>query len=263
MPRERRVLSTGEIDNALYDGLGERWYSAHDDPVALLRAESRLRTPWVLAHIGAVFGGAPVRVLDVGCGAGFLANPLAAAGHDVTGIDLSPTSLEVARRHDPSGRAAYLSMDAHVLAFPDASFDVVCAMDFLEHTEQPAAVVREAARVLAPGGRFFFHTFSRNPLSYVIAIKGVEWFVRNTPPRMHVYPLFIRPRELFAMLDDAGLDLRECRGVRPRVMSRAFARLLLTGCVGDDFAFVFTRSRAIGYSGVAVRAGGTPQHPPR
>jgi 2-polyprenyl-6-hydroxyphenyl methylase / 3-demethylubiquinone-9 3-methyltransferase len=248
-------VSAAEIDNSLYDALGERWYNASDDPVALLRAESRLRNPWVIEQIETTFGRTGVSVLDIGCGGGFLANALAKAGHDVVGVDLSEQSLEVARRYDASGRARYLSMDAHALAFPDAAFRVVCAMDFLEHTDRPADVVREAARVLAPGGLFFFHTFNRNPLSYLIAIKGVEWFVRNTPPRMPVYPLFIKPRELFTMLDASGLELSACLGVRPRVVSRAFAKLLVTGHVADDFAFAFTRSCAIGYSGVAMRLG--------
>jgi 2-polyprenyl-6-hydroxyphenyl methylase/3-demethylubiquinone-9 3-methyltransferase len=247
----KSAASGRAVNNRFYDELAERWYAAQDDPVALLRAESRLRNPWVLSKIREVLGAQPRSVLDIACGGGFLSNALAAAGHSVTGIDLSEESLDVARRHDATGSVRYMGMDAHQLGFADASFDVVCSMDFLEHTEQPAAVVEQAARVLRPGGVLFFHTFNRTPLSYLVVIKAVEWFVRNTPERMHVYPLFIRPRELEAWLEAGGLRMGECLGVRPRILTRAFWQLACTGRVADDFSFVFTRARLMGYTGMA------------
>jgi len=240
-----------EIDNTIYDDLGERWYTAKDDPVALLRAESRLRSSWVLAELRGHFGDRSLTILDIACGGGFLSNPLAAAGHDVTGIDLSRDSLFVAKRHDVTHAAAYLSMDARALSFEDGQFDVVCMMDFLEHLPERDQVIREAARVLRPGGWFLFHTFNRTPLSRLIAIKGVEWFVKNTPKHMHVYELFLKPEELQELCTRHGLDIEVIRGVRPRVFTWAFLQLLFTGSVSDHFQFAFTRSHLIGYCGRA------------
>jgi 2-polyprenyl-6-hydroxyphenyl methylase/3-demethylubiquinone-9 3-methyltransferase len=241
------------INNGIYDELGERWYSATDDPVALLRAESRLRTAWVLSELRAHFGEGPLAILDVACGGGFLANPLAEAGHAVTGIDVSRDSLDVAHRHDPTRAVTYLAMDARALTFPDASFDVVCMMDFLEHLTEREAVIREAARVLRPGGWFFFHTFNRTPMSGLIAIKGVEWFVKNTPKHMHVYSLFLKPSELKELCAQHLLAIEVVRGVRPRVFTLAFVRMLLTGRVSDRFQFQFTGSLNIGYCGHALK----------
>jgi 2-polyprenyl-6-hydroxyphenyl methylase/3-demethylubiquinone-9 3-methyltransferase len=243
------------VNNEIYDALGERWYGAHDDPIALLRAESRLRNPWIAAELRARFAahGKRPRVLDVGCGAGFLANHLAAEGFDVTGIDASTESLAVARRHDATGRARYDCGDACALPYPDASFDAVCAMDFLEHVEEPRRVVAEAARVLAPGGLFFFHTFNRNRLAWLVVIKGVEWFVRNTPKDLHVLRLFVKPEELEAMCAAHGLSLRALRGSAPRVLSRAFFAMLATGVVPEDFRFEFTASTRIAYTGFAEK----------
>ena len=103
--------------------------------------------------------------------------------------------------------------------------------------------------MLRPGGLFFFHTFNRNLLAWLVVIKGLEWFVRNTPERMHVLPLFIKPRELAAYCRAAGMEPREWTGMRPEVCRGAFWRMLATGRVPEDFAFAFTRSLAIIVSG--------------
>jgi len=240
------------VNNGVYETLGSRWYQAKDDPVALLRAESRSRTPWMLDRMRAHVGPS-ARVLDVGCGAGFLSNRLALAGMNVDGIDTSRESLAVARNYDETGRVRYTYGDALRLPYADASFDVVCAMDFLEHVEEPARVVREAARVLRPDGMFFFHTFNRNRLAWLVVIKGVECFVLNTPRDLHVLRQFLKPREMTAFCAEAGLEVRELHGSMPVVLSGAFLRMLLTGVVHDDFRFRFSRSTRIAYTGFALR----------
>jgi 2-polyprenyl-6-hydroxyphenyl methylase/3-demethylubiquinone-9 3-methyltransferase len=274
------------INNAWYDGLGSGWHEAWDHPIALLRAEGALKNPWVRDRVRAAAPGRPARVLDLGCGAGFLAEELAAAGHRAIGLDASFGSLKAARSAaarserppadampGPAGRApdaapdpvrtagargpvapSYLAADAYRLPFPDSVFDAVCALDFLEHVTAPARVVAEAARVLRPGGRFFFHTFNRNPLAWLVVIKGVEWFVRHTPPRMHVLPLFLKPAELEAHCGRAGLRVEEMRGMGPS-LGPPFWKLLATRRVPRDFRFRFTRSLALGYLGSALKPG--------
>jgi 2-polyprenyl-6-hydroxyphenyl methylase / 3-demethylubiquinone-9 3-methyltransferase len=237
------------INNAFYDELGNKWYTASDDPVALLRAESRLRVPWVVEKVSKHISHA--KVLDVACGAGFLSNALAMKGHQVTGIDLSVQSLEVAKKHDSTGTVNYLAMDAHHLGFPDATFEVVCAMDFLEHISDRDQIIKELGRVLKPGGLFFFHTFNRNFLTWLIVIKGVEWFVKNTPEHMHTYDLLLKPSELEAICVKNGFEIEEMRGVMPKIRSRPFFKLLVTRLVPSDFEFIFTSSTIMGYGGIA------------
>jgi 2-polyprenyl-6-hydroxyphenyl methylase/3-demethylubiquinone-9 3-methyltransferase len=240
------------VDNAIYETLGERWYHASDDPVALLRAEARLRNPWLAREIACALGGAQAAVLDIGCGGGFLSNYLASLGHEVTGLDASNDALAVARSHDHTKLVRYERGDALHLPFADASFDVVCAMDFLEHVENPERAIAEAARVLKPSGLFFFHTFNRSVLSWLIVIKGVEWFVRNTPPHMHILRLFLKPAEVTAACLRHGLSAVRIRGTRPK-LGWSFWKMLLTRRVPEEFAFTFTRSAPLGYSGVAKK----------
>ena len=241
------------VNNGVYQTLGERWYRAEDDPIALLRAESRLRNPWIATELSRAFGTRPATVLDVGCGGGFLSNYLSHAGHRVTGLDASSDALAIAQRYDGTGLVRYHQGDALHLPYPDASFDAVCAMDFLEHVEDPKQVIAEAARVLKPSGRFFFHTFNRNPLAWLIVIKGVEWFVRNTPRNLHVLRLFLKPAEVRAACEHHGLVGLELRGVRP-VFGRAFLKLLVTRRVSPGFSFTFTPSTGLGFSGMAKKA---------
>lgn len=244
---ERENSNQTLINNEFYDDLKDEWHSRNDHPVALLRSENKVRVPWVIDSIHDEIG-KRVQILDIGCGAGFLCNALAKKGHNVVGIDASEESLKVAERLDETKTVLYHKADAYALPFEYASFDVVCAMDVLEHVEQPAMLIAEASRVLRPNGLFFFHTFNRNPLSYLVIIKGVEWFVQNTPPNMHVYPLFIKPRELKRMCKINQIKIQKALGFRPQV-NASFWQMLKTKKVPEDFTFTFCRNKLTGYSG--------------
>lgn len=243
-----------EIDNSIYDRYGERWYSAYDDPVALLRAENKTKFPWILNKLRTLCDHKGT-ILDVGCGGGFLSNELARQGYTVTGVDVSPESLKVAAAHDVTGTVKYEVADAFKLPYPDESFDALTAMDFLEHIENPELVIKEFSRVLKPGGLFFFHTFNRNPLSWLVIIKLLEWFVKNTPKNMHVIRLFIKPRELSEYAQRAGLQVMSMVGIRP-VFSSIDWKMVTTGIVSPQMEFKLTKGTLLSYMGVAQKGKG-------
>jgi 2-polyprenyl-6-hydroxyphenyl methylase/3-demethylubiquinone-9 3-methyltransferase len=250
-----------EVNNSFYELYGERWYTAFDDPVALLRAESKVKIPWVLQKILKNFyiEGRQIEIpnkdtlLDVGCGAGFLANAFSKMGFQVTGIDMSENSLQVAHAHDFTGNVNYIKADAYSLPFPDSSFDYVTAMDFLEHVDKPEIVIREISRVLKPKGLFFYHTFNRNILAYFVIIKFVEWFIRNTPKNMHIIDLFIKPTELKNFCEKYNLKNMETVGIRP-VLSSMPVKNYFSGIVAEGFKFKIISSTALSYMGYAKKA---------
>lgn len=246
-----KQTGTAAINNAFYDELHDDWYTASNHPIALLRAENQVRNPWIAAEIRKRFP-SPVSLLDVGCGAGLLTNALALDGHHVTGIDLSEQSLKIAEQRDQTKKVHYLSANAYALPFPDASFDVVCAMDILEHVENPNTLIQEASRVLKNKGLFFFHTFNRNPLSYIVIIKGVDWCVQNAPKNMHVYPLFIKPKELRRLCENHHLQVENMVGLRPQ-LNTSFFRMLFTRRVPSNFSFCFSKNLSTGYCGIAQK----------
>ncbi len=237
-----------KINNSFYDTLEDRWLSANDHPIALLRAENAARIPWILQTIKAHCK-ENAAVLDIGCGAGFLTNRLAQEGYRATGIDLSLPSLEIAKKNDETKRACYLEASADALPFDADTFDVVSALDLLEHVENPEKVIQEASRVLKPGGLFFFHTFNRNWISWLIVIKGVEWCVKDTPKNMHVYNLFLTPKEVEEMCKENSITVELILGLRPDFIKKSFWQMLLTRKVPSELSFCFTSSLKTGYLG--------------
>ncbi len=242
------------MNNQFYDDLGERWYNDDEHIIALLRAESVLKLDYVRGIFKQNQLAPGARVLDVGCGAGFLSNGLAADGYRVTGIDQSAGSLAVARRHAPkNSRVAYRSADAYRLPFEDRAFDAVLMMDFLEHVNEPARAIAEAARVLKPQGLLIFYTFNRTLPAKFLAIHAVELIARDCPKHFHVWHLFIKPEELSTMAALAGLQVKAFQGLRPRFLQWPFWASLLRRRVHPDFAFQFTESLRLGYMGYAVK----------
>lgn len=237
-----------EVDNTIYDAYGDQWYTAVDDPIALLRAENKVKSPWVLSRIKD-----SSMILDVGCGAGFLTNELALAGHKVTGVDLSESSLNVAALHDKTKTVTYKVANAYELPFSDASFDVLCAMDFLEHVEDPSRAIKEFSRVLKPGGKFFYHTFNRNFIAWFVIIKLVEWLIPKTPKNMHVLRLFIKPRELKLYCQLANLQTQEQIGIKPVFSSIPISKIF-SGKVPPEMRFELTSSLLTSFMGVAVKS---------
>jgi 2-polyprenyl-6-hydroxyphenyl methylase/3-demethylubiquinone-9 3-methyltransferase len=141
---------------------------------------------------------------------------MARRGAKVTGIDLAPAALEVARLHALESGIGVdyreIAVDELAAAGPGA-FDLVTCLEMLEHVPDPAAVLRAIARLVRPGGDVVCSTINRNAKAFALAIVGAEYVLRLLPRGTHQYSRLIRPSELARWARAAGLELVDLAGL--------------------------------------------------
>ncbi|SHI63320.1 3-demethylubiquinone-9 3-methyltransferase [Palleronia salina] len=147
-------------------------------------------------------------LLDIGCGGGLLSEPMARLGATVTGADAAERNIEVARVHAAEQDLAidYRARTAEALAAEGARFDVVLAMEIVEHVADVPAFLRACHDLLTPGGLLIVSTLNRTTKSFGAAILGAEWIMRWLPKGTHDWSKFITPDELDGHLRAAGLS---------------------------------------------------------
>ncbi len=158
---------------------------------------------------------AGLRVLDIGCGGGILAEPLARLGAQVVGADPSATNIEVAKLHaTESGLAIdYRTTTAEALADAGERFDVVLAMEVVEHVADVTLFVRRCAEMVKPGGLMVGATINRTLKSFALAIVGAEYVLGWLPRGTHRWDKFVTPNEFEASLARGGLTTVAQTGV--------------------------------------------------
>jgi 2-polyprenyl-6-hydroxyphenyl methylase/3-demethylubiquinone-9 3-methyltransferase len=156
-----------------------------------------------------------LRVLDIGCGAGILCEPLTRLGASVVGVDPAEPNIAAARLHAAAGGLAidYRAATAEALADAGERFDLVLAMEVVEHVADLAAFVRCCAGMVKPGGLMVTATLNRTLKSFALAIVGAEYVLRWLPRGTHRWDKFVTPNELAAALERSGLRVIDERGV--------------------------------------------------
>lgn len=158
---------------------------------------------------------AGLTLLDVGCGGGLLTEPLARLGAAATGADATMRNIEVARLHaEQMGvQVTYLPCAAEDLVASGQRFDIVLAMEIIEHVADVDAFLGALSRLVKPGGILFMATMSRTAKSYLMAIIGAEYVLRWLPRGTHDWDRFIRPSELARGLRRHNLGIAELTGI--------------------------------------------------
>jgi 2-polyprenyl-6-hydroxyphenyl methylase/3-demethylubiquinone-9 3-methyltransferase len=217
------TLSNAEI--ARFDALAEEWW-APNGPMAPLHQMNPLRAGWIETHIRRHFGRTlEGEILDVGCGAGLLAEALAAKGFSVLGLDAAPAAIRAAETH-AAGKALplrYRQGRLEDLLAANQQFPVVTALEIIEHIPEPRAFMALLARAVAPGGILFVSTLNRTIRSMLTAKIGAEYVARLLPVGTHSWQQFITPKELSAMAAAAGLRSFASAGMSYNPIRRQWA----------------------------------------
>jgi 2-polyprenyl-6-hydroxyphenyl methylase/3-demethylubiquinone-9 3-methyltransferase len=165
-----------------------------------------------------VRGGRPLAgltVLDVGCGGGLLCEPLARLGATVTGVDPAPTNIEVARLH--AARSGldidYRQTQVEDLVAQGLRYDIVLAMEVVEHVADVDMFVSACCKAVKPGGQLYMATLNRTLRAFALAIVGAEYVLGWLPKGTHQWEKFVTPRELADAIADGGLSVVEEQGV--------------------------------------------------
>lgn len=203
-----------DAEIARFAAIAATWWD-NDGPMRPLHKLNPLRLRWLKGEICARFGRdaaepgalAGLNILDVGCGAGILTEPLARMGAAVTGIDPSPELAVAAGLHAKEAGLAidYRSTTAEALAATGATFDVVTALEVVEHVTDAPAFVAACAALVKPGGMMIASTINRTPKAFLLAIVGAEYVLRWLPRGTHTYDKLVTPEELRAAFTAAGL----------------------------------------------------------
>lgn len=214
-------IDSGEVER--FAALAQRWWDPHG-PMAPLHKLNPVRLRYIrdrlVAHFGrdrlslAPFSG--LSLLDIGCGGGLVAEPMARLGFAVTAIDAASANVAAARQHASEAglEIDYREAAAETLATAGERFDVVLALEVVEHVADVALFLAAAGELVRPAGAFIGSTLNRTPKSFLLGIVGAEYLLRWLPPGTHRWDRFIRPSEFAAALRKQGLALQDLSGLR-------------------------------------------------
>jgi 2-polyprenyl-6-hydroxyphenyl methylase/3-demethylubiquinone-9 3-methyltransferase len=220
--RHSRTTTVDEAEVERFSRHAADWWDPRG-PMAALHKFNPVRLAYIRDRAAARFGRDPkkldclagLRMLDIGCGGGILSEPLARLGAHMVGADPAEENIEAARAHaEEQGLSVdYRATTAEALAEAGETFDVVLAMEVVEHVTDVALFVSTCAAMVKPGGLLIAATLNRTLKSFALAIVGAEYVLRWVPRGTHQWDKFVTPRELETAVETTGLSVTGERGV--------------------------------------------------
>jgi 2-polyprenyl-6-hydroxyphenyl methylase/3-demethylubiquinone-9 3-methyltransferase len=216
----RSTVDQAEVDQ--FERLAAKWWDPHG-PMAALHKFNPVRLAYIRDQACERFGGDPkrldslsgLRILDIGCGGGILSEPLARLGAAMVGADPSERNIAAAREHAARSGVPvdYRCTTAEALADAGERFDIVLAMEVVEHVTDVGLFVSRCAEMVKPGGLMILATINRTVKAFALAIVGAEYVLRWLPVGTHQWDKFVTPNELEIALTKSGLDVTAETGV--------------------------------------------------
>ncbi|MGB4056960.1 MAG: bifunctional 2-polyprenyl-6-hydroxyphenol methylase/3-demethylubiquinol 3-O-methyltransferase UbiG [Alphaproteobacteria bacterium] len=220
------TVLTAEIEKFSKDA--DRWWD-ENGPFAPLHRLNPARMSYIRQQICAHYTLSQtnlkpfktLKILDVGCGGGLVSEPMARLGASITGIDADPIAIPVAKKHAEQSnlKINYSNQEIKDL---QSTFDVILALEIIEHVENPTDFVKSVAKALKPGGLAIFSTLNRTPKSYALGIVAAEYILRLVPRGTHEWQRFLKPSELASHIRKAGMEPADVSGLIYRPLSREF-----------------------------------------
>ena len=235
MPSAATTQPTSTIDDAeiaRFSAIADEWWDEHGK-FAPLHKLNPVRIAYLRDQLIRHFSGngssatpfTNLSLVDIGTGGGLIAEPMARLGARVTGIDASATNISVASLH---AKAAGLTIDyrattAEQLSLEGAQFDVVFALEIIEHVADVDLFYAAITSLVKPGGILVLSTLNRTAKSYALGIIGAEYVLRWLPRGTHTWSKFIKPSEMAASLRKHGFETRDITGITFSPISWTFS----------------------------------------
>ncbi len=210
----------GEIEN--FNNLADDWWNEMG-PMQPLHFMNPIRLSFIRQNIINHYGRnhdetkpfKGLSIIDIGCGGGILCEPMARLGGDITGVDLSEKLIKIAQNHAQKQglKIDYQCVDVKELVKTKKKFDVVTALEVIEHVPNPEEFIAQIIKLLKPSGVIFLSTINRTKRSYLKAILGAEYIMRILPRGTHQWQKFIKPHELKGFLDQVDYDITTISGL--------------------------------------------------
>lgn len=233
--KQKKFSSASTIDEKdlqQFEQLGEKWWD-ESGPMKPLHRLNPTRLDYIRRSACAHFGrdaekmGAlsGLSVLDIGCGGGLVAEPLARMGLAVTGADAGAENIRIAQAHAKTEKLKidYQATTAEALADSGKQYDIVTALEIVEHVADVPLFLSACAALVKPGGLLVVSTLNRTAKSFALGIVAAEYILRWLPAGTHDWKKFLKPSEVAAPLVAAGLQLTDVRGLVYHPLSDTFA----------------------------------------
>ena len=192
-------------------------------------------------HFGLDEKNLALKILDVGCGGGLISEPFANFGAEVTAIDASTKNIEVAKIHAQKSQLKinYLVSTAEELAQNNEKFDVVLALEVIEHVADVKNFVISCSKLVKPGGLLFVATINRTIKSFALAKIAVEFILRWLPKGTHDWKKFLKPSEINFEVSQNGLELKCSTGFSYDILNDVWSE---TKNLDVNYAMVFSKN---------------------